>query len=183
MVRKTGLTISGVSHTLISLADIEQELSQTEVDTWNKLIRVLTHEMVNSIKPITMLSASLTEEWTEVASSATAASTAIPTNQITALTEALEAISTRSQILNRYIENFKNLTLPKQPDLSTFGIKGVFERVKTALESNINQENAEVTITLTNNSLSLTADMLLVEQLLITLLRNELDAPCSSLSA
>lgn len=179
-VRKTGLTIGGVSHTLISLADIEQELSQTEVDTWNKLIRVLTHEMVNSIKPITMLSASLTEEWTEVASSATAASTAIPSNQITDLTEALEAISTRSQSLNRYVENFKNLTLPKQPDLSTFPVKGVFERVKTALDSNINQENAEVTITLTNNSLSLTADMLLVEQLLITLLRNALDAPCIS---
>ncbi|MGC9343153.1 MAG: hypothetical protein ACP5E3_10655, partial [Bacteroidales bacterium] len=102
-VRKSIFIQKKEKFTIISLQDIHFELDAKEVDAWHKLIRVLTHEIMNSVTPLSSLSQALLDELKEINSENL--SSMLPDIQLSA-----ETINSRSKDLMRFISEYKKLT-------------------------------------------------------------------------
>ncbi len=176
-VRKTMLTVGDKSVKLLSLQDIQSEVEQTEIDAWRKLIRVLTHEMVNSVKPISILTHELLNIWNNKADQIIP--NRVTKEELNELTEALTAINSRSESLNNFIQNFRNLTLPTQPSRQLVNMNELTQLVGILFAPTFSEYNATLTINVDPPDLTMSADPKLLEQLLIILLRNALEAHCS----
>jgi two-component system nitrogen regulation sensor histidine kinase NtrY len=157
-------------YTLVSLQNIRSELEEKEMEAWQKLIRVLTHEIMNSVTPISSL-----------------ASTAAgmldhdrplePTDELTGdLKGALRTIEKRSQGLLHFVDAYRNLTLIPKPRFKIFAIADLFKRLEHLLRPELAVEEVVFTTTLDPDTLELNADPDLVEQVLINLIKNALHA-------
>jgi signal transduction histidine kinase len=157
---------------LFSFQDVEREVEEAETETWKKLIRVLTHEINNSISPIYSLSDSLRRMAADRQSSGPPAE-----GSGDKMVEGLGIIQERSQGLLDFVEKFRSLTPRGSLSPEEVSLEELFYRVKILMQ----QEQAglhrvRVTSTVHPASLSLHADKRLLEQVLINLLKNAMEA-------
>ena len=121
------LTLRGDELKLISMSNIQSELEEKEMEAWQNLVRVLTHEIMNSVTPISSLASIVEEDLKHK----------LETNQdITIKKEeaqdmhlSLQTISKRSEGLIRFVQEFRNLTHIPKPKLSTIEVKGLLEEM------------------------------------------------------
>ena len=154
-------------YTIISIQDIKHELDSNEMLAWQKLIRVLTHEIMNSVSPITSLSGSLgqiVKHQPEQLSQA----------EMLHLKDGLDAIENRSKGLLAFTDAYRKLT--KVPLIDIQSIEGVifFARIARLFESNLPEH-----IVFEMNSLSpfsFQADPVLLEQVIINILKNSMES-------
>jgi nitrogen fixation/metabolism regulation signal transduction histidine kinase len=159
---------------LISLQNITSEIDRSEVDAWQKLIRVLTHEIMNSVSPIKLLSGSLIEMFEEN-------NTIKPINELDNKTIedsvlGLKTIRKRSDGLSNFVETYKNLTQIPKVKISEIKINQLFEHLNTLLKDDLNAKNIGFIINCNPSNLVLNADEKLVEQVLINLIKNASEA-------
>lgn len=102
---------------MISLKNIHSVLENNEIEAWQKLIRVLTHEIMNSLAPIISLSETLTER---VARTTTEDATS------PVMLQALEAIHRRSKGLLEFVQNYRKLTRIPAPELVPLSLEELF---------------------------------------------------------
>lgn len=154
-------------HRLVSLHDIQSELEEQEMEAWQRLIRVLTHEIMNSITPIASLSATaegLLQQETIAGEDASDVRTAMHT------------IQRRSQGLLQFVDAYRDLTRVPAPDFQITPVSGLFERVTQLMAHQFQEAGVELVHAVDPPSLEVTADPGQVEQVLINLLRNACDA-------
>ena len=154
-------------HRLVSLHDIQSELEEQEMEAWQRLIRVLTHEIMNSITPIASLSATaegLLQQETVAAEDVSDVRTAVHT------------IQRRSQGLLQFVDAYRDLTRVPAPDFQITPVSGLFERVTQLMAHQFQEAGVELVHAVDPPSLEVTADPGQVEQVLINLLRNACDA-------
>lgn len=138
-------------------------MGETEAMAWQKLISVLTHEIMNSITPIISLSETLSEQ----------AEIAKPNEEnYKIMLQAMETIHRRSEGLLIFIENYRKLTRLPQPVVHPFALKTLFVSLQQLLASN----NIVFTYSIYPEQLILNADKGMVEQVLINLLKNAHEA-------
>ena len=155
------ITIGGGNRIIIAIKDIQGAMERTEVDSWHKLVRVLTHEIMNSITPII----SLSETLCDMANTDDSAET---------LTQGLDVIHRRSQGLLTFVENYRKLTRVAMPVKSELPIKEVFADLKKLYPQ------PYVTFEIScNEEICIFADRGQVEQVLINLLKNATEATSS----
>jgi len=177
----TGLRLRQKKLTLVSLQNISNELSEKEMESWQNLIRVLTHEIKNSITPIGSL-ASTVEEMLETPSAQTG-------EQANDIHDALRTIQKRSRGLLHFVEAYRDLTHIPAPDYKVFPVSELFARVEQLTLDHINNGKIRLHRTIVPEKLELTADSELVEQVLLNLLLNAVQAldgspdPCIMLEA
>ncbi len=159
--------------TLVSLQNIRSELQEKEMEAWQTLIRVLTHEIMNSMTPITSMSAtvldllkSLDEEEGGISGHAGSGET------IADIGSALKTIHKRSQGLTDFVCAYRNLSLIPKPKFKIFAIEEVFIRVEKLMESKLKEKGIGLNWSVDPQSLELTADPGLIEQVLINLFLN-----------
>lgn len=182
------LSLLGERIRLASLQNIQQELEDKEIEAWGKLIRVLTHEIMNSVTPISSLSASAYDEVHSF--------TDTPAEEVTLLREelqdigqCLQTISRRSDGLIRFVEDFRNLTTISPPQLSRFSVQELLQEIKTLLREQFARHQVQLQVEAPAENLLLTADRSMVAQVLINLCKNALEAvqeqaqPCVCLKA
>ena len=154
--------------TLVSLHNIQSELEEKEMEAWQNLIRVLTHEIMNSVTPITSLAATahglLTVQTEE----------RLPEETLNDIREAVQTIQRRGQGLLHFVDAYRRLTLIPKPDFQIFPVSGLFQRATSLMRAQI--ENIRFHTQVDPSSLELTADPDLIEQVLINLLRNAIQA-------
>lgn len=161
--------LRGNYYKLISIQDIKGELEQTEMEAWQKLIRVLTHEIMNSISPITSLSNSLHHLLKLQAES-------IPDVVLyDQLLSGLEAIKTRSDGLMKFTQDYRGLTRIPLPKIREIEGKPFFEEVKKLFEVTLDPE-INFTLVLPEKDFTLNVDPNLMSQVLINLLKNSKEA-------
>ena len=171
----TEFKLGGQDISLISIQNIQSELEKTEIEAWQKLIRVLTHEIMNSITPISSLASTMSGLIGEDSPGLTPND---ETEQETLddMRQAIKTIQKRSQGLLHFVDAYRNLTLIPQPNFQIFPLQELFERVEKLMQTNIEEKGIDFKATVEPKSLELTADPELIEQVLINLLLNALQA-------
>jgi nitrogen fixation/metabolism regulation signal transduction histidine kinase len=159
---------------LISLQNIKTEIDQSEVDAWQKLIRVLTHEIMNSVSPIKLLSGSLIEMFEENNKIKTIHEIDNKTIENSVL--GLKTIRKRSDGLSNFVETYKSLTQIPKAKFSEFKVCKLFEHISTLLKSDLEQKSIQFEYNCNPVDLVLYADEKLVEQVLINLIKNASEA-------
>jgi two-component system, NtrC family, nitrogen regulation sensor histidine kinase NtrY len=161
---------------LVSLQNIQSELDEKEMDAWQKLIRVLTHEIMNSVTPISSLAstaAGLLDEGRAVGPAGALAATPDPGSELTTdLRDALRTIEKRSRGLLHFVEAYRDMTLIPRPSISIVRIADLFGRVRTLMEPQLAGDGVAFEASVDPPTLELSADPELVEQVLINLVQN-----------
>lgn len=183
IVRATTITLRGKQFKIVSLQDIQSELEEKEMEAWQNLIRVLTHEIINSVTPIASLSATVHEDLEYYKKEIEIHQQGEPEEKIMLpanyFTESLEdvhhairTIQRRSEGLIHFVRDFRNLTKIPLPDLQTLSVKELFESINTLLKEEMKQRNIQFSCKIAPQDLQLIADPHLLEQVLINLLKN-----------
>jgi nitrogen fixation/metabolism regulation signal transduction histidine kinase len=160
LLRRSSFRQNGVPHTLVVLSDVSRALREEERKAWQRLIRVLGHELSNSLAPIKSIAGSL---------SSRVQTTDIDPEVRTDLQRGLEIIETRSASLQRFLEAYRKLAQMPKPHLKDVPLAPLVSRV-AALETRL-----KVCVREGPNIVFL-ADPDQLEQMLINLIRNAADA-------
>jgi nitrogen fixation/metabolism regulation signal transduction histidine kinase len=174
-IHATEFRMRGEEYLLVSFQDIHPELEQKEIESWQKLIRVLTHEIMNSITPISSLASTVSSMLNEYKSS----NPQITANEQEGLEDILHAISTiesRSKGLLNFVEIYRNLTRIPKPNFRYFSVSELFDRSLELLQPKISQYNILIRIKIFPQDLKILADPDLIDQVVINLLLNAVDA-------
>ena len=150
---------------IIALSDVSHELSNQEVDSWIKLIRVLTHEIMNTITPVTSLSETLLKELgSQELPSADSASA-----EQAKLKQGLETIHKTGTELLAFVNNYRRFTHVPQPQPALFYVEPFLERMAMLC-------NHEVEIEVKPKDLLAYADESLISHVVTNLLKNAVEA-------
>ena len=159
----------GVSNKLIAFQNIDLTLDETEAKAWQKLLSVMTHEIMNSVAPISSLAATLKKRVSH-----SEESTANPDKADLEL--GLETIQRRSEGLLKFAETYRNLNKILTPNLEEVYIRDIFENLITLMQPTLDQKHISLDVILREPKLSASLDVNLVEQVLINLLVNATEA-------
>lgn len=170
----TAFKLWGKFVTLISIQNIQSELEEKEMEAWQKLIRVMTHEIMNSITPIASLASTINDM---LESEKEESHPTIPNvDTVEDVRSAVKTIQRRSEGLLRFVESYRSLARLPKPDFQIFKIQDLFDRVKQLLQPKFTAKNIEFKESIYPPRLELTADPELVEQALLNLLLNAIHA-------
>jgi nitrogen fixation/metabolism regulation signal transduction histidine kinase len=142
---------------ILSIQDIKNELDEKEIESWMKLIRVLMHEIMNSITPITSLSESLSNIYSTGGKPILPEQVNVKT--IATTLQGLNVIKEQGRGLMSFVESYRKLTRVPEPEKKFFKVADLMSRVHILY-----------------NSLEIYADQNLISQVLINLLKNALEA-------
>lgn len=160
MVRKRSFRQNGVPHTLIVLSDVSRALREEERSAWQRLIRVLGHELNNSLAPIISIAGSL---------SSRLPLEELPEAQNADFQRGLNIIESRTASLHRFLQSYRRLAQMPSPKLQPVEVRPLVERIAT-LETRVKVDISP------GPDLTLMIDPDLIEQMLINLVRNAVDA-------
>jgi two-component system nitrogen regulation sensor histidine kinase NtrY len=164
LLRRSSFRQSGVPHTLVVLSDVSRALREEERRAWQRLIRVLGHELSNSLAPIKSIAGSL---------SSRVSSTQMDAGVRSDLQRGLEIIEARSASLHRFLEAYRRLAQMPPPALREVALEPLITRAAT-LETRVPVRVRP------GPSVAFQADPDQLEQMLINLIRNAADAVLES---
>ena len=173
-IKATSFKIKNDELILLSIQDIRNELDEKELDSWMKLIRVLMHEIMNSIAPITSLSESLTRFFTIDGRPALPEEVDEKTIQTTI--RGLNVIKEQGNGLMLFVESYRKLTRLPKPDRTIFKVTDLVDRIKVLYFSLGNNDKVKLTVTVKPPEIELFADENLISQVLLNLLKNAVEA-------
>ena len=159
---------------ILSIQDIKNELDEKEIDSWMKLIRVLMHEIMNSITPITSLSESLSNIFSSEGKPISPGHVNAKTIAITL--QGLNVIKEQGNGLMSFVESYRKLTRVPEPVKKLFKVSELMRRVQVLYNSLEMSGSSDLSISLANPELEIFADQNLISQVLINLLKNALEA-------
>jgi len=152
--------------TLVSIQNIQSELEEKEMEAWQNLIRVLTHEIMNSVTPIASL-ASTVNDLLDAKKTG---------SEIGDMRGAVETIQKRSEGLLHFVDAYRSLTRIPRPNFKIFRIAELFAGVEQLLRASFKEKTVNLNLNIEPESLELTADPEMIEQVLINLLLNAIQA-------
>jgi two-component system nitrogen regulation sensor histidine kinase NtrY len=173
-LKATSLKIKESKFIILSLQDIKSELDEKELDSWMKLIRVLMHEIMNSITPITSLSESLSRIY--VQNNLHIIPEEITQKTIDTTVQGLEVIREQGKGLMSFVESYRKLTRIPEPVKKSFMVTELFDRIKLLYSSLENSGKAVLDIEVPAVKTELIADQNLISQVLINVLKNAVEA-------
>ena len=158
---------------LIILQDIKTEMDESETESWIKLIRVLSHEIMNSITPITTLSETLVEYFSQ---SKPGDSQIIKEEKITEAISGLNVIKEQSRSLLKFVESYRNLTRLPKPQIKAFDASILVERLMVLCQSEPNAVHVEFSSEIDPKDIFINGDLEQLTQVLINITKNSVEA-------
>ena len=175
LVKATELKFESNVIKLVSFQDITNELDKKELDSWQRLIRVLTHEIMNSISPITSLTTVISGYFKKKDDGNPVPLNNIDRQIVSKTLSGLNTIEETGKGLLGFVDKYRSLTSLPKPDLSKFTIESLFRKCKLLMESNISN-NIKITTNVNPEDIAIVADYAQVEQILINLIKNAIEA-------
>ncbi len=174
-VEVSSLIMIDNSYQLITLQDINSEIEQKEIEAWHKLIRILTHEIMNSVTPIASLSETMQAMLSDKSGNQKSLG-AIGEETVKDIRFSLNTIQKRSERLIDFVENYRRLTRIPKPVLTDVNVETLLLSIEDLMRNEIVSGNIKLKIEVENPDLQLNIDPSLIEQLLINLIRNSIHA-------
>ena len=171
LLSATAFQTEGKKFKLIAFQNINEALDETESKAWQKLLSVMTHEIMNSVAPISSLADTLKNRLEKSVMHMTNKSPAVHDLEL-----GIETIKRRSEGLLKFAETYRNLNKITTPNVKTIYVRDLFEGLHQLMQPTLAQKNIELEIVLKDTDLVLKADTSLVEQVLINLIVNATEA-------
>jgi signal transduction histidine kinase len=150
---------------LFSLQDIQEELHKNESDSWQKIIRVLTHEIMNAVSPMLSLSKSLQNKIKPEGGKETAK-----------ILDGLKMIESTGKGLLEFVEEYRRLSLLPPPKKKKLGVSEALEGILLMFEDEARAKNIQLTLEPEDPTAAFHADPQQFEMVLLNLLRNAIDS-------
>ncbi|SHH72833.1 Histidine kinase-, DNA gyrase B-, and HSP90-like ATPase [Chryseolinea serpens] len=168
------LTLRNENVKLISIQNIQSELEEKEMEAWQNLVRVLTHEIMNSVTPISSLAGIVEEELKPHVKEDY--SEPLTKEQLGDIHLSLQTISKRSEGLIHFVKEFRSLTSIPKPRPVQIDIRTLLEELAMLHRRDLNDRGIQLSISVYPEDLTLSADKNMIEQVLINLIRNAIQA-------
>ena len=174
-IQSTELRIRGIDVKLVTLQNIQPELQKQELEAWQNLTRVLRHEIMNSITPISSLTSTLREildhDMQRIDNHYE-----LRDEGAEDLKEGLSTIENRSKGLIKFIDAYREYTSLPKPKMSTVRLKDLIEKVAQLMKTELKKTSIDFHYEWSSEYLTIQADVEMVEQVLINLLKNAIEA-------
>lgn len=167
-IQKTELKVKDAFYTIYSIHNIYAELQAQEIISWQKLIRILTHEIMNSVSPVVSLADSTHELLKN--------NDEFDSDDRSELLKAIQAIQRRSEGLLHFTQKYRKLTKIPPPTLEEIEAVEIMQNVLTLMRPIFNQKNIELSANLPNVPITFQGDAEQLEQVFINLLKNAMEA-------
>jgi two-component system nitrogen regulation sensor histidine kinase NtrY len=163
------------SYRLVSLQNINNELEEQELESWQKLIRVLTHEIMNSVTPVSSLSTAVNEMLTDDSGNRKSLSE-LSNDDLDDLYRSMETIEDRSKWLLEFLGSYKNLTRLPKPDFQQVNVQDLLNRTRELMNKECSRNSVTLMVEVNDPDQSLCADEKMIQQVIINLVTNAIDA-------
>ncbi|MFM7430449.1 MAG: sensor histidine kinase [Flammeovirgaceae bacterium] len=167
------LTLRGEEVKLISMSNIQSELEEKEMEAWQNLVRVLTHEIMNSVTPISSLAGVVEEELQKK----------LETNHLSMQRDeaedmhlSVQTISKRSEGLIKFVKEFRSLTHIPKPKVLQVAVKPLLDELAMLHKKELADNNIAISVLVEPETMMVLADKTLIEQVLINLIKNAIQA-------
>lgn len=167
-VRSAAIALQEKHYRIYAFQDIQSELANQEYLAWQKLIRILTHEIMNSVAPISSLSGTM--------KSLLDHETAISETQLAQLKRSLSVIERRSEGLLKFTETYRALTRIPPPKFTKVNVMQLINDVALLFEEKIQKAQIHFESSVQPKNLTIDADENLLQQVIINLMKNAIDA-------
>jgi two-component system, NtrC family, nitrogen regulation sensor histidine kinase NtrY len=174
-VQATDLRIRGIDVKLVTLQNIQPELQKQELEAWQNLTRVLRHEIMNSITPISSLTSTL-REVLDHDMEKREGHYELKEESADDLREGLSTIENRSRGLIKFIDAYREYTSLPKPKIATVRLKDLLEHVAQLMKTELKKTSINFTVECSSEYLTIQADVEMIEQVLINLLKNAIEA-------
>jgi nitrogen fixation/metabolism regulation signal transduction histidine kinase len=171
LLSATAFQTDGKKYKLIAFQNVNEALDETESKAWQKLLSVMTHEIMNSVAPISSLADTLKNRLQQSSGKMNN-----KTGNVDDLELGIETIKRRSEGLLKFAETYRNLNKITTLNLKKVYVRDLFENLNNLMQPTLEQKNIELEIILKDPDLQLEADTNLVEQVLINLVVNAIEA-------
>lgn len=168
------IVLDGETNFFITLTDITNQLNDEEISSYNKLIRVMAHEIMNSVSPIKSLLNTLIGQF-QINSIAKNPSE-LTSRDIENTIIALNAMHKRAQGLMQFVESYRKLTRTPQPILKKYKVRELVDNVISLKKSDLNLKCIEITTQILPENLTINVDESLINQVLINLISNSMES-------
>lgn len=174
----TELKIKSKNITLATIKNIQSVLEEQETEAWQKLIRVLTHEIMNSITPIASLSSTIDMMLKNVGTQHEEEESMMTLDKetLSEIQQAMLTINKRSTGLLHFVNTYRNLTKIPKPNFKISTINMLFKSIGNLMYEEIQKNNIQFSVTVTPDDLQISMDEQLIEQVLINLVKNSINA-------
>jgi two-component system nitrogen regulation sensor histidine kinase NtrY len=166
------LRIAGNDCFILSVDDVKTEMDLAEIEAWKKMTRVITHEIMNSVSPISLMTTGLLEIYNSPAE----VSKNTPLQLKEQTINSLEVIRKRSRHLTKFIESYRNMAKLPVPVKERVSVTHLFDQLDILFSGEVRNLNAQLSFYDSENEYYIEADEKMIEQVLINLIRNALDA-------
>lgn len=166
----TELIVAGKSERLVSLQDIQSELDATQAEAWEDLVRVLTHEIMNSITPVTSLAKTASDVVADVVGKVREGEPV--EDDLDDLQDAIGTVARRSDSLMQFVDSYRQITRLAPPEKKRVHLADLFETVVRLAKAECPRDDVTFTVEVSPSELDVYADRDLLEPVLINLLRN-----------
>jgi signal transduction histidine kinase len=171
LLAATAFQTDGKVYKLIAFQNVNEALDETEALAWQKLLSVMTHEIMNSVAPISSLAETMLDRLNKSVSHLKEQPAAIEDLEL-----GIDTIRRRSEGLLKFAETYRNLNKITSLNLKKVYVRDLFENLHQLMQPTLQQKNIELEIILKDPDLSLEVDSSLIEQVLINLLVNAMEA-------
>ena len=159
---------------IFSINDIKSQMEESEIDTWQKLIRVLTHEIMNSVAPVTSLSNSLKRFLMTNGQPKNCGE--VSEQDVSKTLQGLDVIEERGHGLMHFIDDYRKLTKIPQPAFKQVNINEWLKKICLLVHNRIEEENINLEVNQQNTNPEFIGDEKLLSQVLINMIYNSIDA-------
>ena len=164
------IVVAGEKQQVISLQDIQTELDETQAEAWQDLVRVLTHEIMNSITPVTSLAKTARDVVADVVENTDPAA---PTaTDLVDLKDAVSTLARRSDSLMQFVDSYRQVTRIAPPNKKRIRLDEMFEAVERLVLAEWPEDSVTLTLDVRPAGLDIHADRDLLEPVLLNLLHN-----------
>jgi signal transduction histidine kinase len=167
----TAFQTDNKTYKLAAFQNVNEALDEAEAKAWQKLLSVMTHEIMNSVAPISSLADTMLDRLQKATEFMREQPAAVEDLEL-----GIETIRRRSEGLLKFTETYRNLNKIVSPTLAKVYIRNLFENLHQLMQPTLQQKNVELDIILQNPDLSYELDATLIEQVLINLLVNAIEA-------
>jgi len=171
LLSATAFQTEGRKFQLVAFQNVNEALDETESKAWQKLLSVMTHEIMNSVAPISSLADTLKNRLQQSVEHLDNSNGVVEDLEV-----GINTIKRRSEGLLKFAEVYRNLNKITTPNLKQVFVRDLFENMHNLMQPTLNQKGIEMEIILKDPELMLDVDTNLIEQVLINLIVNAIEA-------